>query len=89
LLYVKSYTYYICKEACEKLMPLSAEVRRVLELQIENYLSLRPQYVIMFRDRQSEMHVRESDDAVFGYVLGCIITSFAPALTQLEVLHLV
>jgi hypothetical protein len=59
------------------------KLEEVLELQVENYLLLVPQHVIMFRDKQSEMHVKEPDDAVFGYVLGCIITSFAPTLTQL------
>jgi hypothetical protein len=81
--YVRSYIYYISKEAYEKLMPLSAEVRGVLELQIENYLSLIPQYVTIFRDKQSKLILKEPNDAVFGYVLGSIIASFAPTLTNL------
>lgn len=64
-------------------MPLGAEYRGVLERQIDSYISLIPQYVTMFRDKQSEMHVKEPDDAVFGYVLGCIVTSFAPTLIHL------
>jgi hypothetical protein len=64
-------------------VPLSAEVRGVLEHQIDSYLSLIPQYVETFRDKQSQFHLNEPNDAVFGYVLGTITASFAPTLTQL------
>ena len=51
-------------------MPLSVEDRGVLERQVDNFLSLIPQYVEMFRDKQSQLHIKEPNDAVLGFVLG-------------------
>jgi hypothetical protein len=71
--------YYICKKAYEKLMPLSAEKRGVLERQFENYLSLIPQQVTMCRENKAK-----PNDAVLGYMLGSNTTSsFAPTLPNL------
>jgi hypothetical protein len=64
-------------------MPLSNEDRGRLEREIDSYISLIPEYVVMFRKYRSIMHFNEPDDTAFGYVLGCITTAFAPTLTSL------
>ena len=71
------------RRSIKKLMPLSVEDRGVLERQVDNFLSLIPQYVEMFSDKQSQLHIKEPNDAVLGFVLGSINTSFAPTLTHL------